>query len=128
MSAIKLILEVAYKILKDRCSDDGLILRTLENNLVHFKPVKVESVAQLHALHSVFKEMIQSINGLERNGGNDMWYILLVDKKDPVSEKEWEVRNPGSECLELEKLWNFLDNRVHSIESVANKDCRTSSP
>ena len=110
--------ETARNLLEQRYKNDRIILRTLQASAVDFKPVRGESKYQLRLLHSTFNEVTQSIHSLGRQVDNDMWHYLLFTKLDVDSQKAWELKNEGTECLKFDKLMTFLDNWVRSMEML----------
>ena len=110
--------EVARQILTERYRNERLIVKNLLAKVVDTRPVKEENANHLRILHSIFNETAQSLQALTRQIDNDILHYLLKTKMDGESQKAWELHNPGSLCLEFEKLLKFLDNRVKSLESI----------
>ena len=110
--------ETARNLLEQRYKNDRIILRTLQARAVDFKPVRGDSKHQLRLLHSTFNEVTQSIHSLGRRVDNDMWHYLLFTKLDVDSQKAWELKNEGIECLKFDELMTFLDNRIRSMEML----------
>ena len=96
-------------------------MKNLLAKVVDARPVKEENANHLRILHSIFNETAQSLQALGCQIGqidNDLLHYHLMTKMDVESQKAWELHNPGSLCLEFEKLLKFLDNRVKSLESI----------
>ena len=47
-----------------------------------------------------------------------MWLFLLFSKLNVESQKTWELKNEGTECLKFDELMAFLDNRVRFMEML----------
>ena len=111
--------QVARKMLEDEFKNERLHLKTLLTRVVNCKSVNEEDLAHLRALYSTFNETSQSMTAQGWVVENGMWHHLLFSKMDKETQKAWERKNPGSDCLKFEDLLKFLGNKIRSEASLS---------
>ena len=109
--------QVARKMLEDEFKNERLHLQTLLTRVVDCKSLNEENLAHLRALYSTFNESSQSMTAQVVENG--MWHHLLFTKMDKETQKAWERKNPGSDCLKFEDLLKFLGNKIRSEASLS---------
>ena len=105
--------------LEDELKNERLYLKTLLTRVVDGKTVNEENLTHIRALYSNFNETSQSMTAQGWVVENGMWHHLLFTKTDKETQKAWQRKNSGSDCLKFDDLLKFLGNKIISEASLS---------
>ncbi|XP_065094071.1 uncharacterized protein LOC135714616 [Ochlerotatus camptorhynchus] len=119
--------EVAWDILLRRYNNSKQLKKRQIQSLLSLPSLSKESVGELHSLLEGFERIVQTLDQIvEPAEYKDLLLVnILTSRLDPVTRRGWEEFSSSKENDSLEDLNEFLNRRVHVLQSLPAKSAET---
>jgi len=121
----------AWRILGDYYENKRLLVRSHIAKFTALQKMKGESASELRKLYHCMVNTVGSLESLGRpiTRGEDLFVHLVVELLDSRSRREWKnVLSDTTDPPSYAELQQFLDRRLHTLESLQPIKTETNSP
>ncbi|XP_062698944.1 uncharacterized protein LOC134284243 [Aedes albopictus] len=119
--------QVAWDMLLKRYNNSKQLKKRQIQSLLSLPALSKESVGELHTLLEGFERIVQTLDQIVQPADyKDLLLVnILTSRLDPVTRRGWEEYSSSKENDTLDELREFLNRRVHVLESLPPKSTDT---
>ncbi|XP_062713273.1 uncharacterized protein LOC134290219 [Aedes albopictus] len=119
--------QVAWDMLLKRYNNSKQLKKRQIQSLLSLPTLSKESVGELHTLLESFERIVQTLDlVIQPAEYKDLLLVnILTSRLDPVTRRGWEEFSSSKENDSLDELREFLNRRVHVLESLPPKSMDT---
>ncbi|XP_062557788.1 uncharacterized protein LOC134222645 [Armigeres subalbatus] len=119
--------QVAWDMLLKRYNNSKQLKKRQIQSLLSLPSLSKESIGELHSLLEGFERIVRTLDQVVQPAEyKDLLLVnILTSRLDPVTRRGWEEFSSSKETDSLDELREFLNRRVHVLESMTAKSLDT---